>query len=477
MDHKTDTSGAPSKLSSMLGFQSLSGLFQQPTRGRYSKPSRSERPSVDLEPPVTTRPGNDSTPIPEPTFVPATWDRQTEGHASSPSSDAVRDVAQDRQDRPLSIKKVATNDSNPTASSSVAPRSPPESRSRVSRGLIRRHESPLSKADRLRRRDGEPRRANPFMSRGSPVKRHDTVSGDSIEPLDESSSLQGQAIRLSRDAQQTLDSMLEPGTTNVAFQDMKAIQQASSVAASDAMRPKYAEEGPTESPSARQSVNSASDEGQKKSKLTHVTSTGEAHMVDVGGKDHTKRVAIALTGVRFSNPEPLQLILENANKKGDVLSVARIAGIMASKRTADLIPLCHPIPISKVEVDVQLHAPGQAVLGHATHNQHGVITITATVECVGPTGVEMEALTAVSGAAFTVFDMCKAVDRDMAISLTKVVYKSGGRSGTHINAKWFLTDGKEVLEKKGLDTSGFEVKTNPAKNRPKPGKGPRTRWK
>lgn len=174
-------------------------------------------------------------------------------------------------------------------------------------------------------------------------------------------------------------------------------------------------------------------------KLTHLTSSGEAHMVDVGSKSSTRRVAVAFGTVCFSNPKPFRLIEENSNKKGDVLGVARIAGIMAAKRTSDLIPLCHPIGLTKVEVNVKLRA----------HN-HGLVTIQTLVECTGPTGVEMEALSALSGAALTVYDMCKAVDKEMKIESMRVVYKSGGRSGEFYDDKWLSMVSKKFFVQHGL---------------------------
>ncbi|KAK4545348.1 hypothetical protein LTR36_003528 [Oleoguttula mirabilis] len=189
---------------------------------------------------------------------------------------------------------------------------------------------------------------------------------------------------------------------------------------------------------------------EDQSRLTHVTASGEAHMVDVGAKAASRRVAIATAHVRFSNTEPFRLIFENNNKKGDVLGVARVAGIMAAKRTSDLIPLCHPVAISKVEVDVKLEAPG-ATSGLWANNKYGLVSIQAQVECVGPTGVEMEALTAVSGAALTVYDMCKAVDRSMFIGNTGVVYKSGGRSGLYCYFRWANQVGKEWFGERGLE--------------------------
>lgn len=141
-------------------------------------------------------------------------------------------------------------------------------------------------------------------------------------------------------------------------------------------------------------------------------------MVSISNKDVTSRIAKAACTVRFSPSSPAPgLILSNTLKKGDVLGVARVAGIMAAKRTPDLIPLCHPIPISKVSVDLELDPADNKV------------DVVATVACDGKTGVEMEALTAASTAALTVYDMCKAVDRGMVVEGLRVVLKDGGKSG------------------------------------------------
>ncbi len=188
-------------------------------------------------------------------------------------------------------------------------------------------------------------------------------------------------------------------------------------------------------------------------RLTHVKSSGEAHMVDVGGKTSTTRVAIAIATVTFSNLEPFRLISENNNKKGDVLGVSRIAGVMAAKRTSDLIPLCHPIALSKVDVDVELVPPSRT----GASAKHGKVTIRAQVECVGPTGVEMEALSAVSGAALTVFDMNKAVDRSITIRNASVVYKCGGNSGLHVSANWAIHKGMDFFMERGLEVPAETV--------------------
>ena len=152
------------------------------------------------------------------------------------------------------------------------------------------------------------------------------------------------------------------------------------------------------------------------SELTHLDERGQARMVDVAEKPETHRVAVARGRVSM-RPETLQLVREGRAAKGDVLAVARVAGIMAAKRTAELIPLCHPLPLTKVEVDVW------------TNQQDSCLEIEARVETVSRTGVEMEALTAVAVTALTVYDMLKAVDRGMTIDCLRLVEKAGGRSG------------------------------------------------
>ncbi|KAI7090864.1 molybdenum cofactor biosynthesis prote [Hortaea werneckii] len=195
---------------------------------------------------------------------------------------------------------------------------------------------------------------------------------------------------------------------------------------------------------------SRGDQIPSNQKLSHLTSSGEAHMVDVGGKAATRRVAIAFGYVRFSNPEPFRLVSENSNKKGDVLGVARIAGIMAAKRTSDLIPLCHPLPITKVEVDVQVRSPNTSSTLWKD-NEHGIATIQAQVECFGSTGVEMEALTAVATASLTVYDMCKAVDSLMRIETSRVVYKSGGKNGVDFVGQWARLMGEDFFKQRALE--------------------------
>ena len=152
--------------------------------------------------------------------------------------------------------------------------------------------------------------------------------------------------------------------------------------------------------------------------LTHIDDAGNAVMVDVSAKDATERTATAKASV-LMKPETLALIQNRGVKKGDVLSIAQLAGIMGAKKTPDLIPLCHPLNLTSVTVELTCDAKRNAV------------DITATCKLSGKTGVEMEALTAASVAALTVYDMCKAVDRAMRITDIRLVHKSGGKSGTY----------------------------------------------
>lgn len=155
--------------------------------------------------------------------------------------------------------------------------------------------------------------------------------------------------------------------------------------------------------------------------LTHFRNDGAAHMVDVGAKDETHRVAVAEGRIEM-RPETLRLIREGEHDKGDVLGVARIAAIQAAKRTAELIPLCHPVPLTRIEVDLEAAAGDGGADADA-------VRCRARAETVARTGVEMEALTAVQVGLLTIYDMCKAADRGMTIAGVRLVEKSGGRSG------------------------------------------------
>ncbi len=151
-------------------------------------------------------------------------------------------------------------------------------------------------------------------------------------------------------------------------------------------------------------------------KLTHFDATGQAHMVDVSAKADTHRVAVAAGTIRMQ-PDTLALIVSGSAKKGDVLGIARIAAIMGAKRTSDLVPLCHPLPITRVAVEFEVDQSASSV--HCR----------AQVETVGKTGVEMEALTAVQVGLLTIYDMCKAADRGMVMTDVRVLEKQGGKSG------------------------------------------------
>jgi len=156
--------------------------------------------------------------------------------------------------------------------------------------------------------------------------------------------------------------------------------------------------------------------------LTHFDAHGQAHMVDVSDKAATRRSATAQGRIRML-PETLHLIEQGTAKKGDVLGIARIAGIQAAKKTSDLIPLCHPIALTRVAMSFEVEPVTHSVLCHAT------------AECTGPTGVEMEALTAVQVALLTIYDMCKAVDRGMTITDVTLLEKHGGKSGSFVAEK------------------------------------------
>ena len=162
--------------------------------------------------------------------------------------------------------------------------------------------------------------------------------------------------------------------------------------------------------------------------FTHFDSAGQAHMVDVGEKADTRRIAVA-SGQILMRPETLKLIRQGDAKKGDVIGIARIAAIQAAKKTADLIPLCHPLMLSRVAVDFELLDLPQASQP-GPHDARSAIRCTATVEVTGKTGVEMEALTAVQVGLLTIYDMCKAVDRGMTMTDIQLMEKHGGKSGS-----------------------------------------------
>ena len=202
--------------------------------------------------------------------------------------------------------------------------------------------------------------------------------------------------------------------------DKLAVQEAKRIAdGSSAARPanEAAEDSAIQTTnSGETSVAARQVDAAERASLTHVDESGKARMVDVGWKQETERVAVA-KGAIVMKPETLALIKSNGFEKGDVLGVARIAGIMGAKSTSQLIPLCHPIPLDKVDVEFELD------------DERSAVNITGTAKTTAKTGVEMEAMTAVSIAALTIYDMCKAVDRAMRIEGVRLVSKSGGKSG------------------------------------------------
>jgi cyclic pyranopterin phosphate synthase len=163
------------------------------------------------------------------------------------------------------------------------------------------------------------------------------------------------------------------------------------------------------------------------SQLSHLDDSGQAKMVDVGPKPDTDRIAVARGSV-IMQPHTLQLIIEGNLRKGDVLTVAQIAGVMAAKRTSELIPLCHPLPLSHIDVSCSINIPDNRV------------DIEAIARVTGKTGVEMEALTAVSVAALTIYDMAKAVDRSMRIADIHLALKQGGKSGDYASGDYTIAD-------------------------------------
>lgn len=166
------------------------------------------------------------------------------------------------------------------------------------------------------------------------------------------------------------------------------------------------------------------------SALTHFDGQGQAHMVDVAAKAATHRVAVA-QGRIVMRGATLAIILQGNAKKGDVLGIARVAGIMAAKKTSELIPLCHPLALTRVALDFAASPPALSEADGLNEDESGFVTCSATVETVGPTGVEMEALMAVNVALLTIYDMCKAVDRGMVITDVKLLEKQGGKSGSY----------------------------------------------
>ncbi|KAK3725413.1 hypothetical protein LTR37_000383 [Vermiconidia calcicola] len=452
-------------LGSMFGFQSLSGLFQQPEpRRRYSRPPEPNGDKSSME----SFSGSDIAGKPvegEGAKVDVSFFRRSRANGESRSSTESKEntlpskvenhedegVARIADGKATTGRQRSNENTLPSKAEShegenvarIADGKATTRRGRVSsargdpgsqqpyRPIVRRHV--INTPGKYQRSSGAPNGApNPFVKQRSQAPSQLPTSSTNPET----------PWGLNQTDMATVDSIVDPGQ----YIDADTHAPSTSVRDHAALGNSSANNAQTTEKLERQTA------AAQQRVLTHVTSSGKAQMVDVGTKTNTKRVAIAIARVDFSNHEPFKLIFENNNKKGDVLGVARVAAIMASKRTSDLIPLCHPIAINKVDVDVRLHPPGTQ-LGFSRHapSKFGCISIEAQVECTGPTGVEMEALTAVTSGAMTVYDMCKAVDRDMVIRSAQVVYKSGGKSGLHADPKWAGVMGKEFFTERNLE--------------------------
>lgn len=430
-DRKTSSS----TFGSAFSFQSLSGLFEQPRQARYSR-SRDNgaqappsKPAADLRRKgqtvvtVDMAKGNSTTAKP----IDRSESIAEPGVRGSESQDLARDTNQlpkhqpprarirlhynrtkeSLQERNLRLRKNKSKMLDRAREGLIAPTKQLNPFSTDQRRLVTRSERGRSD------RGSGPMRPSQEQHLGKKTERPWGFGATDAEPI---------------------DSLTEPKPNKLVLEGQRSASEDSAMPAS---------------PSNTEDMKINAVPGLSvPSKLTHLTASGEAHMVDIGAKTDTKRVAIAVANVVFSHDEPINLIMENTNKKGDVLGVARIAGIMAAKRTSDIVPLCHPVAISKITIDLE---PKHRSKDALETNQYGSVDIIAEVHCTGPTGVEMEALTAVSGAALTVYDMCKAVDKNMAISNSRVVYKSGGRSGLYIRRKWALWKGKKWFDERELD--------------------------
>lgn len=406
-DSKNGTAGE-------FGFQSLGSLFPAPpTPGRYSRPRERRAEEVVSKEPEAQAPvlevQRESSP--EQHFVqPTPPPKTTESKLSEESATQI-------EANPVRVAEKSNNE--------LVRKVHKNGPSRVGR----RREMPTSKRSvypaklrAIRAAQPERKMRNPFAGT---VEKSASSDEATAEPKPNT-----KAWGLSQEDQDTVDSIADPSAPLVAKESSRSQEPAASVESVPATPA-----GP---------------------RLTHVKSSGEAHMVDVGHKASTKRVAIAVATIGVSR-EVYDQIVENSNKKGDVLGIARIAGIMAAKRTSDIIPLCHPLAISKAEVDVFLVPVREQRFTSEWFPGGRLVAIQARVECVGPTGVEMEAMMAVQGAALTVIDMCKAVDKTMAINGAKVVYKAGGRSGLSCDFKWAKAVGLHKFMSNGELKDGVDA--------------------
>ncbi|KAI7108119.1 molybdenum cofactor biosynthesis prote [Hortaea werneckii] len=438
-----------------FGFQSLSGLFEQPPRIRYSRPKDPQdwqTISGGAESAAESSPPKPSEETEDRSLASTGPTAGVEEEPIEPSEAAFRTQfgpegqdSQSQEERKLSghVDFLPSLSEDKTLSPPEEPLSSKKSRNSPSSRA--RHERHMDRIwDRRRRGRSVKSSGQSLTSRKHPASSSTAIQSSKPRqsnpfslpsPPQEPSSTSFRRVRL------------DTSTPKQTAWGIPVNESASETQGASDQLTKAA--GPPLRARVAPSI-SGDDRNLSEHKLTHLTSSGDAHMVDVGGKAATRRVAIAFGYVRFSNPEPFRLVSENSNKKGDVLGVARIAGIMAAKRTSDLIPLCHPLPITKVEVDVQIRDPNSfSTLWK--DNEHGIATIQAQVECFGPTGVEMEALTAVAAASLTVYDMCKAVDHLMRIETSRVVYKSGGKNGVDFLGQWARLMGEDFFKQRALE--------------------------
>jgi molybdenum cofactor biosynthesis protein MoaC len=399
-----------------FGFQSLGSLFPAPPApGRYSRPKERRAEEAASKESEAQAPAEDVQKVSaekKPNFQPTSPAKPTESNLKAENATQTKSQGGNVSSERTLIRRVH----EPEGSVSVGRRRERLPAKRPQASVKPRTITPAR---------GERKVPNPFATRTKKVAPSDEAETDTRP--------NAKAWGLSQEDQDTIDSISNPAVPLIKSSDN---QEA----------PKSADNVP-ETPSSP--------------RLTHVNSSGEAHMVDVGDKASTKRVAIAVAHVSITR-EVYDQIVDNSNKKGDVLGIARIAGIMAAKRTSDIIPLCHPLAISKAEVDVNLVPAVKLKTGQNHYWRHTsptglVVAIQARVECFGPTGVEMEALMAVQGAALTVYDMCKAVDKTMTIHAAKVVYKAGGRSGIAANKKWKQHVGVEKFAETGELKDGVDA--------------------
>lgn len=416
-----------------FGFQSLAGLFVRPqSRARYSRPREREleaevAPKVD-SPKITTV--ETSKPVVDKTFFrsyPTT--KESQAYLADGPSSARSNARSKHFGSPYTTYEDPATP-NLMKPATISGRKKPASRSEYN----------TRRTDHERQKAGTKPSANKSIGHSANAVRKPVWPNDSTPTTISSDTLHSEPAQpwgLGQKDLETITSLTAPFSSPLPETTTPTSTSIST------------------SKSSPESQMSPSTPPPPSTTLTHVSPTGKAHMVSISTKPPTLRTAIATTHIVFSNPAPFTLISENSNKKGDVLGTARLAGIMASKRTSDLIPLCHPLALTKIDVDVTLVAPGKdyyVPIGRTPRtSKFGVVSIQTLVECVGPTGVEMEALVAASGAALTVYDMCKAVDREMRIGQSAVVYKSGGRSGTWATRKWVEWVGEGSLRERGLE--------------------------